>query len=107
MLYEYKCPDCALTTVMMRPMKDRHLLGVCASCGIECERVHSVPYVTPESAYVSGGIASRGRKIILNDVDDPWEGSGTALCAEMSEEFVAKGKEARGEPKTSTKVMYT
>ncbi len=93
MLYEHKCFECEDIAVVCRLMANRNDPYTCL-CGGETERIWSIPYVTPESMYVAGGIVSKGRKVLVNDCDDPWE-SVPGLNSDMSEEFVAKGKELR------------
>jgi hypothetical protein len=54
-----------------------------------------MPYVTPERMWADGSVATRGKKVLINDCDDPWEGVD-GLSAEDSEEFVAKRNELTG-----------
>jgi len=57
--------------------------------------VGRAPYVTPERMWAEGSVASKGRRVKINDCDDPWE-TVPGLSAEQSEEFVAKSKEFKG-----------
>jgi hypothetical protein len=73
-------------------------IPLCPKCDDDMIRVWvgDSPHVTPESLYVEGGVVTKGKRAILNDSkDDPWDGVD-GLCAEQSEEFVAKSREFTG-----------
>ena len=91
-LYENECLQCGTVTTLHRTIAKRDLPYTC-ECGGETERKWSVPYVTPESLYVEGTVTQKGKRAILNDVDDPW--SGTPLEGQ-SEEYMAKKDEFLG-----------
>jgi hypothetical protein len=93
--YDAMCPTCKNVQEYQATyeMRERGAPG-CDACGEQMERVWlSCAYVTPERMWREGTGAMRGRRVLLNDCDDPWEGDGTNLCAEQSEEFMAKRKE--------------
>ena len=93
--YDAMCPQCEHVQEYSSTYEDRYSTPVCVICDTDMELcwVKSA-YVRPESMYGEGTVVSRGRRTLINDCDDPWE-SVPGLCAEMSEEYVAKGKELR------------
>jgi putative FmdB family regulatory protein len=96
MIYEFQCSTCNSINEVRRLMKDRNDPCQCEWCGGDTERIPSLPYVTPESLLVEGNTpATRGRRVLLNDCDDPWEGVD-GLSAEQSEEVMAKRDETLG-----------
>lgn len=102
--YGALCEACDYRTDYLATYENRMgALPACIHCGdiMEYAWFGDAPHVTPERMWVEGTGAMRGRRVILNDSDDPWEGSGTNLCAEMSEEHVAKGKELLGKQPTN------
>lgn len=93
--YDAVCPQCGVVQEYLADYEDRERTPFCFECEVDMERTWlSAPYVTPESLYVDGTVTQRGKRAILNDVDDPW--SGTPLEGQ-SEEYVAKTKELRGQ----------
>lgn len=98
--YGALCEACDYRMDYLSTYEDRmHNVPTCPKCDDDMEFAWfgKAPHVTPERMWVEGTGAMKGRRVLLNDSDDPWEGSGTNLCAEMSEEHCAKAKEMTGQ----------
>lgn len=89
--YEWVHDECGALKEVVTKIDRRDDPQFCPRCGEEMERVVSMPYVTPESLYVESRIFP-GQKVIVNDSDDPWEGTGVEdrLNAERSEQEMKK-----------------
>ena len=96
--YDAMCPVCQDVQEYSATYEDRHNTPMCEYCDKAMEMcwVSQSAYVRPESMYAEGTIVTKGRKTIINDCDDPWE-TVPGLNSDMSEEFVAKGRELRGQ----------
>lgn len=95
--YDATCPACGSTEEYEATYEEMHSgAPICSPCQVQMEQTWlAAPYVTPERMWAEGTVASRGKRVLINDCDDPWEGV-PGLCAEQSEEFMAKRQETLG-----------
>lgn len=93
--YEWIHEECGARKDVVCSISDRNETQRCPRCDEDMERVVSVPYVTPESLWVESKIFP-GQKVMVNDYDDPWEGTGVEddLNAERSKQEM-KGSSGR------------
>jgi hypothetical protein len=96
--YGALCEGCDIHVEYEATYENKDLdLPLCPRCGDDTIRVwmDRGPYTPPESLFTEGTGIARGKKVRVNDSDDPWEGT-LGLEVEASEEFVAKRAEMTG-----------
>ena len=86
-IYEYMCLKCGTMQELVRNTQERDSMPKC-HCGGRCGRQPSLPYVRPERMYVTD--PETGHRLVKNDSDNPWAGSGAEPEMQAKAEQVAR-----------------
>jgi len=92
--YDAMCPECGAVEEYAATYETIDSAAPkCGPCQVQMEQTWiTAPYTTPERMWAEGSVATRGKRVKINDCDDPWSDT-PGLCAEQSEEFMAKRQE--------------